>query len=488
MMTGTHPSETESHLASAPTEPTITEATPVRRRSRYRPAPQLFLLMECERPLASSSRYHLNIPDLVEIGRGKGGERDASLEEVEGKDRLTIRVPDRWMSSMHARLLRTDEGWAIEDAGSRNGLLINGVSQRRALLSDGDVLQLGHTLFLYRAAELIAAGDRVITDAAEVSPPAPGLATLAGSLAREFELIMAIVDSALPILIQGQSGTGKELLAQAVHLLSHRPGKFVAVNCGALPEQLLPSELFGHVRGAFTDAVQDRPGLIRSAHMGTLFLDEIGDLPLASQTAFLRVLQEREVIPIGSSTPIPVDLRIVAATHRDLAQMVTEGAFREDLYARLSGHTITLPPLCQRREDLGLIIALLLRRIAGDRALDITIQPEAAYALCRHDWPLNVRQLEQCLRKAVVVAHYARIECEHLRLEAPAPAQAPKAPAPAASRPLSPAQQAIYERLVATLNECHGNVSLVADKLQKKRTQIYRWLKQFHIEPNDYRS
>jgi DNA-binding NtrC family response regulator len=280
------------------------------------------------------------------------------------------------------------------------------------------------------------------------------------------------------VLVRGESGSGKELVARMLHERSGRRGAFVAVNCGALVETLAQSELFGHKKGAFSGADADTVGLVRSAGGGTLFLDEIGDLPAASQAVLLRVLQEKEVKPVGAVQPLPIDLRVVAATHRDLQQMIAAGAFRADLYARLAGFELTLPPLRDRPEDVGLLIAELLARHGAPPAT--TFECDAARALLCHDWPLNVRELEQCLASALVLATPRPIALEHL---AP-PVRAAFKAAAAAERPaaqLDPEEQRLKDELVAQLARHHGNVSAVARELGKDRKQIHRWLRRFQI-------
>jgi transcriptional regulator with GAF, ATPase, and Fis domain len=199
-----------------------------------------------------------------------------------------------------------------------------------------------------------------------------------------------------------------------VHHLSKRPGHFVAVNCGAIPATLVETELFGYKRGAFSGAVDDRPGIIRSADKGTLLLDEIGELPLSSQVALLRVLQEREVTPVGATRPVPVDVRVVAATHRRLSDLVEARTFRPDLLARLSGYTLRLPPLRDRTADLGLLISAILHRIAPAVAAHVTFSGAAARALFRHPWPLNIRELEKALETALVLSGDGPIDVAHL--------------------------------------------------------------------------
>ncbi|MEP7028294.1 MAG: sigma-54 dependent transcriptional regulator, partial [Candidatus Eisenbacteria bacterium] len=201
------------------------------------------------------------------------------------------------------------------------------------------------------------------------------------------------------VLITGETGTGKERVARLVHGYSTRATRrFVAINCGALAEGLLESELFGHVKGAFTGAVAARAGLFREADGGTLFLDEIGDISPALQVRLLRALQEHEIVPVGAETPVPVDVRMVAATRRELGAMVRTGAFREDLYYRLHVVTLHLPPLRERRQDIPALVDHFLRRFAGTLARGpIGIEPAAQAALLAHDWPGNVRELENVI-------------------------------------------------------------------------------------------
>jgi transcriptional regulator with GAF, ATPase, and Fis domain len=288
------------------------------------------------------------------------------------------------------------------------------------------------------------------------------------------------------VLVQGETGTGKELLARAVHSMSGGDDAFVAVNCGALPETLVESELFGYVKGAFSGATQDRLGLIRSADRGTLFLDEIGDLSPPSQAALLRVLQEREVTPLGSSRPIRVNIQVVAATHHDLASLVAREQFRRDLFARIAGFTVRLPLLRQRREDLGLLIASLLPRVAPEQASGIHLRVEAVRALFNYEWPLNVRELEGCLGIATALAGRGVVKFEHLtdavrgeRSSAQSPGDTPP--------PLSPEDQQRRDELMELLRQHRGNISAVARASGKARVQIHRWLRRYRLDPRAFR-
>jgi DNA-binding NtrC family response regulator len=218
------------------------------------------------------------------------------------------------------------------------------------------------------------------------------------------------------VLLQGETGTGKELVARTIHLYSERSARrFVAVNCSALAEGLLESELFGHVRGAFTGAAASRPGLFREADRGTLFLDEIGDISPALQARLLRALQEHEIVPVGSEAPVKVDVRVIAATHRDLDALVRQGRFREDLLYRLKVVTLHLPPLRERRQDIPLLVDHFIRELADRHGRGpVAIDPEAQRRLLSYDWPGNIRELQNVLERALVLAEQDVIGPEHL--------------------------------------------------------------------------
>ncbi len=233
-----------------------------------------------------------------------------------------------------------------------------------------------------------------------------GLLGRSSEMRRIFQKVRQIAARDVTVLIQGASGTGKELLARAIHKISHRALKpFVAVNCGAIPETLIDAELFGFKKGAFTGAVANRDGLIRSAAGGTLFLDEIGDLPQPTQLRLLRFLQEKEVRPVGSDETFTVDVRVISATNRDLADLVEKNVFRDDLYYRLSVVPITLPTLVARREDIPLLTAHFIEKVSRRHSIQPPrIEPDAMESLVRYHWPGNVRQLENVVERLAVFA------------------------------------------------------------------------------------
>ncbi len=410
----------------------------------------------------------------VTLGRGSDCRAERAANE------LTIRVPDKWMSSRHARIEPSFGRWVLVDTDSKNGSIVDGHTTKRAVLTDGSLIQLGHTLFVFFEKMPIDAGAEPLLELAPDVGVA-GMSTLVPTWANELARLRQIASSEIPMLVQGESGTGKEVLARAIHGMSGRSGAFVPVNCGALPDNLVESELFGYKKGAFSGAQTDHPGLVRAADAGTLFLDEIGDLPASSQAALLRVLQEREVMPVGGTRAVPIDLRVVAATHRDLDDMVADQTFRHDLFARLAGFRVVVPTLQERRADLGLLIGSLYSRMfpADHPGLDI----DAARLLLRYPWPLNVRELEQALATAQVLAGAELVRAEHL----PDTVRSGRPPGSPRAVVLSELDQKVRDQVVSALREHQGNVSAVARALDKDRKQIQRWIKRFNLDPATYR-
>ena len=273
--------------------------------------------------------------------------------------------------------------------------------------------------------DLLAARDARLRESAAASPPAaPAFAAIvhrSTTMARLVERARRVAARDVPVLLEGESGTGKELFARAIHIASPRAGRpFVAVNCGAIPAELVESELFGHTKGAFSGATHDRRGHFREADGGTLFLDELGELPLPAQVKLLRALQEREVVPVGASKPVAVDVRIVAATHRELLREATAGRFRADLFYRLAVAILVLPPLREREGDLGLLIDTLLDAINREHRdqpgyIHKDLSASARNLLLRHDWPGNVRELANTLQRAALWSSGALIDADDVR-------------------------------------------------------------------------
>nr|WP_153111210.1 sigma 54-interacting transcriptional regulator [Propionivibrio limicola] len=292
--------------------------------------------------------------------------------------------------------------------------------------------------------------------------------------------VVAATDAS--VLIRGESGTGKELLARAIHRASPRAkAPFVAINCGAMPEQLLESELFGHVRGAFTGATSDHPGLFKAADGGTLFLDEVGDMPLPLQVKLLRVLQDRAVRPVGATRTEPVDVRVLSATHRDLEAALAEGSFREDLYYRLDVVTLTLPPLNERREDIPLLASHFMQQLVRKYGKGIAgIAPDAMQALAGANWPGNVRQLYNVIEQCCALATTPLITLPLVQRALRVPGVEVLSYAEAKQR---------FERnyLVQLLKLTEGNVADAARLAERNRTEFYRLLQKYDLTPGMFR-
>jgi PAS domain S-box-containing protein len=298
-----------------------------------------------------------------------------------------------------------------------------------------------------------------------------------------FETLPNIAQSDATVLLHGRSGTGKELFAQAIHNLSPRSSKpLIKVNCGALPEALLESELFGHVKGAFTDARSPREGRFRAADGGTIFLDEVGDTPLSVQVKLLRVLQQREFEPIGSDQTVQVDVRVVAATNQDLESLVAEGLFREDLYYRLNVILIHIPELRERTDDIPLLVDYFIDRLNHRTGRHVKGLTERAMAvLLRHDYPGNVRELENILERAFIVCPGQYVDRNDLPpnlLEGGRPANGPVSPSPTWRRHLETAER---DRLVECLRRNFWSIPKAAKELGMHRTTLWRKVKRLGI-------
>ncbi len=299
-----------------------------------------------------------------------------------------------------------------------------------------------------------------------------------------FAIMPDIAESESTVLIQGPSGSGKELFAHAIHSLSPRKDKkLVVINCGTLPHQLFESELFGYVKGAFTDAKKDKPGKLKRADGGTVFFDEIGELPLPTQVKLLRLLQQREYEPVGGTEPIRADIRIVAATNRDLKRLVAEGKFRDDLYFRLAVVKFDLPPLVERLEDIPHLVDHFIKRFnarQGKRILSVS--PEVMSRLMKYDFPGNIRELENIIEYGFVVCHGSVIQVEHL----PADFQSIASSTQDAEARHDLVAESIDARqhLLAALRDHNGNMTEAARQLGIHRTTLWRQLKRYNIDPD----
>jgi transcriptional regulator with GAF, ATPase, and Fis domain len=375
-----------------------------------------------------------------------------------------VSVPDVLLDDPHASRLHAridwdeeQEGFRLEDAGSANGTFVNGRRERVRMLDDQDVIRVGDSLLVF--------------DERRVMDPFR-------------ERVASIAVASLPALIIGETGTGKEIVARHVHAKSGRRGQFVPVNCGALPRDLAAAELFGHTKSAFSGAGQARPGLFASASGGTVFLDEIGDLPLDLQPALLRVLEERAIRPVGSDREVPIDVRVVAATHVDLPAAIVAGRFRADLHARLAQAVLALPPLRERRFE----IPGLIRQFAEASGREVTLTPDALEALLVFRYPYNVRELKALVAEFMAVSQGNEpLDARYLagaRADIAGPLEGRSDIAGAKAEKASNAER---EKLVNLLESHGGNIAAVAKQLGKPRAQIYRWLSRFGISPRQHR-
>ena len=323
-----------------------------------------------------------------------------------------IVLTDPTVSRRHAVVEETPAGWMLKDAGSTNGTFLDGVRVREGYLKAGAAIRLGNTELTFAPAEerfekLESSADRF-----------GGLIGSSLPMREVFAILERVSPTDITVLLQGETGTGKELAARAIHGSSRRAGgPFVVFDCGAVAPNLIESELFGHEKGAFTDAVKARQGAFELADGGTLFLDEIGELALTLQPKLLRALDQREVRRVGAEQTVRVDVRVVAATNRDLEQEVKAGKFREDLFYRLSAVSVLLPPLRKWGEDIDRIAGHLLEGIAGETGRKLEgLAAEAAGVLASQPWPGNVRELRNVLVRAAALSTGSRIEVRDLFL------------------------------------------------------------------------
>jgi transcriptional regulator with PAS, ATPase and Fis domain len=424
--------------------------------------------------------------------------------------RATLALPDGTVSSLHARIQRAADGsdlFIIQDLGSTNGTYVDG---RRVFgptpLSNGALLFLGSHVLVFRlftAAEMEA----IEEDAVEPMTPVP---TLSPALAVTTAKLRRLARSDAEILLVGETGVGKEVFASAIHTLSGRTGKLVAINCAAIPRELVESELFGYEKGAHSTAQARKVGLVEMANGGTLFLDEIGEMPIELQSKLLRFLQDRRFSPLGSTRIIDADVRVVAATSRVALE---KGAHvQEALIGRLGAQPIVLPPLRDRIEDLGRLCAHFLRDVTDGR----TFEPEAFKALMLHDWPLNVRELLKVVTEAEVLSRSTpAIGFEHLpsaivsKLQLdigdefedtnvdpePRPFEptdrgdgrvAEPMPVSSTTRLRRPAPS--RQELVTELTACKGSVAQVARRLGRQYAVVWRCIQRYGIDAGTYRS
>ncbi|HRI63025.1 MAG TPA: sigma 54-interacting transcriptional regulator [Polyangium sp.] len=441
--------------------------------------PFLFVVLHGDKPILGGARYSLAGFDEVTIGRGP-------IREILRVDerRLELRLPSSTVSKTHARFVRRSDTWFLDDLGSRNGCAIQGERITSARVQDGDFIEIGSVFLRFRASVPTLPEHSHNLEYPGSIPTQTGYSSLVPTIAARLEALARIAHLPITTLLLGSTGTGKEVLATGLHALSRRPGPFVAVNCGGLTSSLVESQLFGHIKGAFTGALRDELGFIRSADTGTLFLDEIGDLPLPAQATLLRMLQEREVFPVGGSRPTRVDVRVVAATNKPLDALCIEGAFRSDLLARLAGYRHTLPLMNERIEDIGLFLSDIVKRSRVAGAADARLSTRVARRLLTYSWPLNIRELENLLTVSLALASQGVVEWAHLP-ESLTTVHEPLEAADLGSDLGNAENQ--RERLESLLRQHQGNVSAVAREMGRSRMQVHRWLQRFGIDLGQFR-
>lgn len=363
----------------------------------------------------------------------------------------SLRVADPAVSSLHCRLRAIENGVFVEDLASKNGLYVGGARVTSALLAES-----GAAFVLGRSAVSVRTLER--EEEHQPTEPLPGVIGSSAPMLRVARLVRRHAKSRVPILLQGESGTGKDMVARAVHELGRREGPYVPLNMAALPESLADAELFGHRRGAFTGAVTSRVGAFEQAHEGTLFLDEIAELPLSIQVKLLRVVEDGMVRAVGASQALRVAVRLVSASWARLDERVVEGRFRADLYHRLSTVVVELPPLRERRSDIAQLSHSLLRRMRADVG-PRSLSSAALARLVAQSWPGNVRELGSVLYRAAASAE-DEISARHV--------DEASRPAPNARRPARDAR--------ALLDHCDGNVSLAARSAGVPRSTFRAWL------------
>jgi two-component system, NtrC family, response regulator AtoC len=415
---------------------------------------------------------------LLVVGEGKLSSHELRAPLVIGRDEsCDVVIANASLSRRHA-IVRPGPPVTVQDLGSTNGTRVGERAVRggdEIALSAGGGFHIGPFSFF------------IVTPSPGTNPSSTGqdlLRVVDPTPAGVGSMIRDLAAGGTNVLILGETGAGKEVLAETIHGLSKRTGEFIRINCAALAEPLLESELFGHERGAFTGATAARAGLIEAAHGGTLFLDEIGELPAGIQAKLLRVLEQREVMRVGSTRPVRVDVRFIAATNRDLPAEVAAGRFRRDLYFRLDGVTLSIPPLRERVGQVGPLALHFLAEV-GKRAgrPTLPLRAEVLAALEAYAWPGNVRELKAVIERAVLLARGASPGLRHLVFAPAAPdAPAPPTGGPPAGEPvLGDDERADRDRVLWALERCAGNQTRAAKLLDISRTTLVMKVRLYKI-------
>ncbi len=445
-------------------------------------------------PVLLEHRHRL----LVSEGPDRGVEVEipATKLTIGTADSNDLVLSDTTVSRRHCIVAVEGERYVLRDLDSTNGTEVDGTPVREAFLSPGARIRLGDTEIIFQPRKK---WERVDVSRADHFG---GLYGTTDSMRRVFALLAKLASTDLTCILSGETGTGKELAARAIHEHSPRAGKpFVVVDCGAISDNLIESELFGHERGAFTGADRQRIGAFEAAHEGTVFLDEIGELPIELQPKLLRVLERKEIKRLGAARMQETDVRVVAATHRDLPAMVREGSFREDLYYRRAEVVVPLPPLRERAADIPVIAQRVLAEIAQEDGAVRTLAEPAMAALMRRAWPGNVRELRNVLKRAVLLSSGSVLSASDLGPESTATLRESQPPPPAApdgsmevaeELPIKEARDrwvAPMEReyLVRVVRRCGGDLDKAAEEAGIHRKSLERLLRQHGLKAQDFR-
>ena len=436
--------------------------------SREGKAPVMALRVISSPEASLAGRFYRLDRSSVEIGRMVAG--------------TEICLPERALSRRHARIQRGRgrHPHLLEDLGSRNGTFLNGLEVRRERLRSGDLLRVGDTVLAYVPLDLKLMGWR--------PEPASGMVGWSSSLKSLLERADRVAPTDMTVMLLGETGVGKELLARYIHEHSGLSGPLVPVNCATLSPELAASELFGHVRGAYSGAERAHVGLLTSATGGTFFMDEVGELAPEVQAKLLRAIEEQAVRPVGALRPVEARVRVVCATNADLRHAVRQGRFRADLMARIAQWELQIPPLRERREDIPLLAEHFLEIHSPDGAHRLTA--DLAEALCLHHWPLNVRELSTVIRGMVVDrpegGPLGPRDLPQEMITRLGKRRAGESPADTAV-PLSAEGTPGREELDELLRSYGGCIADVARHLDRGRMQIYRWMKRHGLKPEMYR-
>ena len=441
--------------------------------------PYLFLALDGNQPTGPVSRHRLGNVQVMQIGRGV--ERVVQRDTHEGKSRLVLRFPDPWMSSLHARIERSDKGMVMSDPTSKNGSFVNGTRLKSAVLTDGDVLQFGHTFFIYR--EDLPVGRQEDDLIADLDVPL-GMATMLAPLAQGLIAFARAATTETPLLIQGQTGTGKSIMARSAHALSGRPGSLITVNVSEVSDAQFEKKLRGHEEGG-TGSLGGVPGVIASAKNGTLVIEDVDKLSFRSQALLSRVMSEGWIRPWNDEAPIPWQCRLVCTASSSLDDMVEIGRFDPKLLQQIKGFEQVLPSLCQRREDIGLLIASMITHYAPTG--QVMFSADAAYAILSYGWPRNLRELESCLGTALAWRSSTMVEISHLPPELRRPADRGHAASGDTIDTVELVQQDLEKRanMIASLRARSGHLFNNRDSLDQVRNQFKRWLARTDVEFTD---